>query len=237
MADEKNIHHGHRKRMKEAMLSHGIEGLNDHQVMELLLFYGISNGDTNPIAHRLVERFGSLKGALEADYKELLQVKGVGENSASLIKFVQQLSRRYLQDAYSGENEVCFPDTDSLRRYYEAVFLGVRAEQVRAMLVDDELYMIKEQIILEGTVSKVELSTRKIADFVVKNNCNRLILAHNHPNGVALPSKEDILVTKELNNVLNMLDISLLDHIIVGRTGSLSMRSVNMGYGIWKTTN
>lgn len=237
MSDEKNIHQGHRKRMKSAMLSHGIDSLNDHQILELLLFYGISNGDTNPIAHRLVERFGSMKEAIEADYEELMKVKGVGENTASLIKFVQQFSRRYLQDAYSGGSNACFPDTDSLRRYYEAVFLGVHDEQVRAMLVDDGLCMIKEQVILEGTVNKVELSTRKIADFVVKNDCNRLVIAHNHPNGVALPSKEDILVTKELNSVLGMLDISLLDHIIVGRTGSFSMRSANMGYGIWKNTN
>lgn len=234
MADDKNIHKGHRERTKKAMLEYGIDSLNDHQVLEILLFYGISNGDTNPIAHRLVEHFGSLRGALEADYDELRTVKGIGDNAASLIKFAQLISSRYLRAAsFEGESQK-FPNTDALRRYYEAVFLGVRSEQVRAMLVDDDLCMIKEQMILEGTISKVEFSTRKFTDFVIKNNCDRVVIAHNHPNGLALPSKEDIVATKELSEILSKLEISLVDHVIVGRAGSLSLRSTNHGYSIWQ---
>lgn len=233
MKSEKNIHLGHRKRMKTAMLEHGLDGLNDHQVLEMLLFYAIPNGDTNPVAHNLVLRFGSLRGVLEADYEELKTVKGIGENAASLLKFVQQLSGRYLRaSSFEGDTQQ-FTDTDSLRRYYEGVFLGVKDEQIRAMLIDDELFMIKEQLIIEGTVGKAEFIARKFADFVIKNNCNRVVIAHNHPNGASLPSKEDLIVTKELYNLLEMLEISLVDHIIVGRTGSFSIRSKNHGYGIW----
>lgn len=223
MSDNTNIHQGHRKRMKSAMLEHGLDGLNDHQVLEILLFYAKPQGDTNPIAHRLIQRFGTLKGVLEADYEDLLRVDGIGENAASLIKFSQMFSGRYLcASCFDGE-VLHFGDTVALRRYYEGVFLGVKDEQIRAMLFDDELNMIKEQILMEGTINKVELSTRKFADFVIKNNCSRVVIAHNHPNGSCLPSSEDVEVTKYLADFLKVLEIELLDHIVVGRTGSFSM--------------
>ncbi len=233
MADEKNVHAGHRKRMKSAMLEHGIDGLNDHQVLEMLLFYAVPKIDTNPIAHRLIEEFGSLRNVLEADYEELVEIKGIGENAASLIKFSQQFSGRYLRASSFEEDSQRFTDTDALRRYYEGVFLGVKNEQIRAMLVDDNLFMIKEQMIMEGTVGKAEFSIRKFADFVIKNSSNRVVIAHNHPNGSPMPSKEDIIVTKELYTLLEKLEISLVDHIIVGRAGSFSLRSKNYGYSIW----
>lgn len=225
MSDKTNIHLGHRKRMKSAMLEHGLDGLNDHQVLEILLFYAKPQGDTNPIAHRLIQHFGTLKGVLEADYEDLLRVDGIGENAASLIKFSQMFSGRYLcASCFDGE-VLHFGDTVALRRYYEGVFLGVKDEQIRAMLFDDELNMIKEQMLMEGTINKVELSTRKFADFVIKNNCSRVVIAHNHPNGSCLPSSEDVEVTKYLADFLKVLDIELLDHIVVGRTGSFSMFS------------
>ncbi|MBO5376774.1 MAG: RadC family protein [Ruminiclostridium sp.] len=209
--------------MKSAMLEHGLDGLNDHQVLEILLFYAKPQGDTNPIAHRLIQHFGTLKGVLEADYEDLLRVDGIGENAASLIKFSQMFSGRYLcASCFDGE-VLHFGDTVALRRYYEGVFLGVKDEQIRAMLFDDELNMIKEQMLMEGTINKVELSTRKFADFVIKNNCSRVVIAHNHPNGSCLPSSEDVEVTKYLADFLKVLEIELLDHIVVGRTGSFSM--------------
>lgn len=233
MNSDKTIHHGHRKRMKTAMLNSGLDGLNSHQILELLLFYGIPNGDTNPVAHELINQFGTLRGVLEADYSELVSVKGIGDNAASLIKFVQMLSGRYLRDS-SFDGDTCrFTDTDALRRYYEGAFLGVKQEQMRAMVVDDELYMIREKLIMEGTTGKIEYNARKFIDFVVKNDCNRVIIAHNHPIGSAAPSKADVAATTELYKILKKCDITLLDHIIVAKTGSLSMRSYEHGYGIW----
>ncbi len=225
MPSDSNIHQGHRKRMKQAMLEHGLDGLNEHQVLELLLFYGISNGDTNPTAHRLIQHFGSLKGVLEADYNDLLKVNGIGENAASLIKFAQMFSGVYLRASSFTDGVLNISDTTGLRKYYEAVFLGVKDEQVRAMLFDDELNMVKEQLIVEGTIGKVELSTRRFTDFVIRNNCSRVVLAHNHPNGSALPSGADVAATRELQEIMSRIDITLLDHIIVGRTGSISLHA------------
>lgn len=232
--DERNVHKGHRKRTKESMLEHGIDSLNDHQVLEILLFYGIPNGDTNPIAHRLVEEFGSLRGVLEADYDKLCRIKGISDNSAGLIKFVQQLSRRYLKSAcFSDEKSHKFDSTESLREYFESVFLGVETEEVHALVVDDELKLVAEAKISEGTIGKVQISARKIADFVIMNRCDRVVLAHNHPKGVCMPSKADIIKTKELTKLLSELEISVIDHIIVGRNGSFSLRASNHAQGIW----
>ncbi len=225
MPSDTNIHQGHRKRMKSSMIEYGLDGLKEHQMLELLLFYGISNGDTNPTAHRLIQHFGSLKGVLEADYEDLLKVKGIGENTASLIKFVQMFSGVYLRSTCFTDGVLNISDTIGLRKYYESVFLGEKDEQIRAMLFDDELNMVKEQLLIEGTVGKVELSKRRFTDFVIKNNCSRVVIAHNHPNGPALPSKEDVKATIELEEVLGAIDITLLDHVIVGRTGSISMRA------------
>lgn len=225
MSVEDNVHSGHRKRMKNAMLEHGLDGFNEHQLLEILLFFAKPQGDTNPTAHELIRAFGTLRGVLEADYEDLLKVKGIGENAASLIKFAQMFSGRYLCASCFDGDALHFGDTLALRRYYEGVFLGVKDEQIRAMLFDDELNMIKEQMLMEGTIGKVELSTRKFADFVVKNNCSRVVIAHNHPNGPGIPSKDDIAATKYLFGVLDAIEIELLDHIIVGRTGSVSLRA------------
>ncbi len=225
MVSDLNIHQGHRKRMKSAMLEHGLDGLNEHQILELLLFYGVPNGDTNPTAHRLIQHFGTLKGVLEADYDDLLKVNGIGENAASLIKFAQMFSGVYLRASSFTDGILNINNTSDLRKYYEGVFLGAKDEQIRAMLVDDELNMVKEQLIIEGTIGKVELSTRRFTDFVIRNNCSRVVIAHNHPNGSALPSGADIAATTELEEIMNRIDITLLDHIIVGRTGSISMRA------------
>lgn len=234
MIDEKTIHHGHRKRTKDAMLVNGLDGLNDHQVLEILLFYAVPNGDTNPTAHRLVERFGSLRGVLEADVEELSTVKGIGENAASLIKFTQLISGRYLKASSFDGDTMKLGSTEGLRRFYEGAFLGVKNEQIRAMLVDDSLFMIKEQLISEGTIGKAELVARKFTDFVIKNNCDRIVIAHNHPNGVALPSKEDIVVSKRLVDIFGLLDIVLVDHIIVGRSGSFSLHASDHAFEVWQ---
>lgn len=236
MADEKNVHQGHRKRMKDAMLIGGLDGLNDHQILEILLFYVIPKRDTNPVAHKLVERFGSLRGVLEADCDELCEVDGIGENAASLIKFIQMISGRYLRASSFEADSQQFTSTDALRRYYEGVFLGIHTEQVRAMLVDDQLNMIKEKMLIEGSINKVQISTRRFTDFVIKNNCNRIVIAHNHPNGSCIPSKEDIVATKKLYDILSLIDITIVDHIIVGKTGSYSLRASEHCVNIWPKT-
>lgn len=224
--------------MRRIAFSEGLDGFNEHQVLEMLLFFAIPNGDTNPTAHRLIERFGSLRGVLEAEREELIGVKGIGESAANLIRFSRLFAGRYLRAAsFDEDRSHRFADTDAARRYYEGVFLGEKDEQIRAMAVTEDLRLMKEDFILAGTFGRVELSARKLADFALRNGCDRLILAHNHPRGAAIPSAVDLRATTKLSRLLFEMDILLLDHIIVGRTGSVSLRSSKTGQSIWRGHN
>lgn len=231
-ADEKSaisaIHAGHRQRAKETMLDVGIDNMHDHMIMELLLFYSIPNGDTNPLAHRLINRFGSLKGVLEADYNELLKVEGVGANTASLIKFSQKISRRYLMSSALGEDLNALAKVEVACEFCRSMFLGEPAEKVYAIALDSEMRYISRRQIGTGTVSGVDMNLRMIIDFVVRADCNYFILTHNHPQGSSLPSRNDLIATTQLLKTLKPIGIIMVDHIVVGVDGVISMK--NSGY-------
>lgn len=231
---EKNIHAGHRQRLKAAMREHGLEPYNDIQVLEALLFYAIPNGDTNPTAHRLLEQFGSFHAVLEADFDELRKVKGIGENAASLICFMKQICGYYFKSKNSEiSKRVQMESYEDLCKYFERAFVDEKYEQIRVMGLDDRLYMMCEEVISEGDFGRVEVSVKKLAEFCFKNCCNRIVISHNHPNGVALPSAADISLTKDIVELLDELEIELLDHIIVGRGGSYSMRNSQQAFKVW----
>lgn len=233
--NEKNIHAGHRQRMKKAMREHGLEPFNDIQVLEALLFYAIPNGDTNPTAHRLLDRFGSFRAVLEADFIELQKVKGIGENAANLICFSKHLCGYYTR-SLAGENGqlVQMKSCQDLCDYYEKQFLNVAFEQVWVMGLDDSLFVVREEIIAKGDFVKVNLSARQLADFCNRTCCSRIVLAHNHPNGAALPSAADTSLTRELAAVLKVLEIELVDHIIIGKSGSFSFKNSPHASVIWQ---
>lgn len=221
--------------MRRAVLEHGIDSLADHQVLEILLFYCFRNGDTNPLAHRLIKKFGSLKNVLDAEYEELCTVEGVGESTAAFLQLLKKTAVRYGKaSCFEDEKSRKFRNTDMLRDYFEAIFLGTNNEEIHAIVIDSELRLVAEKKISDGTVGKVPISARGIANFVIKNDCDRVILAHNHPRGACIPSKTDIIVTKELVELLSGFEIDLIDHIIVGEDGSFSLRASNHAPGIWR---
>lgn len=230
----KRIHMGHRRRMRQIALTEGLDGFTDIQIVEMFLFFVFPNGDTNPLAHRLLERFGSIRGILEARQEDLLTVRGIGESAANFIRFTQLFAGHYLRSSsFSDPVKKRFRTTDAIRGYFEGVFLGVNSEQIRAMAVTEDLYLVKEEMILAGTFGKVELSARKLADFALRNGCDRVILAHNHPRGLAVPSIADCEVTTRLSRLLFELDILLLDHVIVSTNGSISLRGAKRGRIVW----
>lgn len=238
MAENKtNLHEGHRQRVKERFLKFGVESFTDVQLLETLLFYAVPKKDTNDTAHLLLDTFGgTFAKVVETDYEELLKVKGIGENAASLMKFFQMAARKYLISSFSEADDAVkrtVTGQSALCEYCSNLFLGCKNEVLYVIALDHELMVTAKEIIMEGDPGKVQLSQRKVLEFVLKNNCDRIALAHNHPGGSSQASRSDVNTTSDLAEFLDKIDIELVDHIIVGKYGAVSMRDV-IGDRIWK---
>lgn len=223
MPEEKNIHAGHRKRMKGEFLARGLEGLPDHKVLELLLFFAIPQGDVNPLAHALIDRFGSLSGVFHATYEQLRAVKGVGENTAALILLIPALGGRYLQERADLKG-IC-QTSWQFRELLEPEFFGARNERVFLVCLDGKMKLLSPPKLLgEGIADAAAVTTRKVMETALACNSSVVVLAHNHVSGLAIPSTEDIMTTKQLARSLHQVGILLYDHFIVTDGDMVSMR-------------
>ena len=220
---KKNIHAGHRQRMKREFLVRGLEGMPDHRVLELLLFFAIPQGDVNPLAHALMDRFGSLAGVFHATYDQLLSVKGVGENTAALILLIPALGGRYLQERADLKN--IYQTSWQFRDLLEPEFFGARNELVYLICLDGKMKLLSPPKLLgEGIADAASISTRKVMELALACNASAVVLAHNHVSGLAVPSTEDIITTKQLARSLHQVGILLYDHFIVADGDMVSMR-------------
>lgn len=223
MPEKKNIHAGHRKRMKGEFLVRGLEGLPDHKALELLLFYAIPQGDVNPLAHTLIDHFGSLSGVFHATYEQLRAVKGVGENTASLILLIPALGGRYLQEQTDLKG-VCQTSWE-FRALLEPEFFGARNERIFLVCLDGKMKLLAPPKLLgEGIADATAVTTRKVMETALACNSSVVVLAHNHVSGLAVPSTEDIMTTKQLARSLHQVGILLYDHFIVADGDMVSMR-------------
>lgn len=221
-----NLHEGHRQRLKDRFLKGGLYDFEDHNVLELLLFYSVPRSDTNELGHRLLKRFGSLSNVFDAPIEELCKVEGIGMHSATLIKLIPELCSIYHTD--KTENITVVNSTNLAGKYFVPKFMGKLNEEVHLMLLDDKKKVIKCELISQGTVNASAVSIRKIAGAAVNSNATGVILAHNHPGGIALPSSNDILVTKRIYKALKLMDIQLCDHIVVADGDYVSMLDSGM---------
>ena len=215
------IHGGHRARLKERYLRQGLDGFGDHEALELLLTYAIPRADVNPLAHRLMERFGSFHAVLEAELPELTEVEGVGESTALLLRLILDLNRRYLMDA--REERPKLADAEAAGKLFLPCFYGIREERVYAAFLDDELRLLKCRLLFEGGINAAPVNVRKLVEAAIREHATGIILAHNHPVGQAIPSLEDREATLHIRSALEAVQIRLLDHIIVSGEEFVSM--------------
>ena len=206
-------HKGHRERLRKRYLESGLDSFADHEVLELLLFQYLPYRDTNEIAHRLLNRFGSLKNVFDASFDELITVDGISENSATLIKMIPQIAREYLSDCSMSKES--FDSEKRIGEFFVSKYIGETNEVVYAMLLNNKFELIDCVKIHEGSVNSAFVSPRKIVDAVIKNNAAMVVLAHNHPNGTVCPSMDDISTTANLFDVFRSIDVTLLEHFVV----------------------
>lgn len=213
-------HDGHRGRLKTEFLARP-DSFPDHKVLELLLFYANPRGDTNPIAHALTERFGSLAGVLDAPVEELVKVPGIGDHAAVLIKAVKDLSRRYLTARTDMAEIIRRPsDCYHLLRPY---FVGATAELVYLLCMDGKQKVLGIRKVSEGDVNSASITPRRLAEAALSLNASRVVLAHNHVSGLAMPSGADRTTTLHLREVLQHLGVVLTDHVIFADDDMVSM--------------
>ncbi len=217
-----NEHEGHRGRLKERFRKDGLDSFEPHNVLELLLFYANPRSDTNVIAHRLMERFGSLDAVFDAPFGELCAVKGVGENAATLIMMVPQLTRRYVTEKAEVRNATAGPD--DVGEYVLPRFLGLAEERLMLVSLNNMGKITACCTVAEGSIDSVSVSVRKIVETALRYRANKAVLAHNHPNGFAVPSEDDVAMTMNIRKALSTVGIELVDHLIVAHDDYVSMR-------------
>lgn len=216
-----SIHDGHRQRMKERFLREGLDNFDEHQVLELLLFYAIPQKDTNPIAHDLLVRFGSLSQVMEAPVSELRKVKGMGEHTATLLALVTAAGRYYMVNR--AMQTVILNSMEKCGEYLLPFFVGRRNETVFLLCMDAKCKALCCKEVGEGSVNSAGVPIRRIVEMALYANATTVVLAHNHPSGIAIPSTEDIQTTARVASALRAVEITLADHIVVADNDYVSM--------------
>ena len=215
------IHDGHREKMRQRFLKSGLDAFADHEALELLLYYAIPRRDTNPIAHALMERYGSLSAVLAAPVEDLKKVEGVGESAAILLKLAPQLYRKAkMSDA---EQETILSSVERVGAYLLDRFAGEKNEVVYQLCLDRKGKLLACKKLGEAGVTSADLDIRRLVENALLTGASAVVLAHNHPSGVALPSRDDYAATDRAKTALAVVGVALTDHIIVADGDFVSM--------------
>ena len=215
------VHDGHRDRKRDQFLRCGAESFAEHELLKLLLFYAIPRKDTNPIAHALIDRFGSLQGVLSAPLEELTQVPDVGKNAAVLIQLIAPLYRQSL--IFAADHEVVLDTRERIGEYFRDIFIAHPAEVMYQLCLDAKGRKLDLCKVGEGDVGSVGLNVRRILENALRTRAVLVVLAHNHPSGVALPSGEDKASTEIVREALDNMGVRLVDHFIIADNDYISM--------------
>ena len=214
------IHDGHREKMRRRFQETGLEGFADHEALELLLYYAIPRRDTNELAHRLLARYGSLSALLQAPIEDLRRVEGVGESAAVLLKLVPAFV--YKAQRSDGQ-ETVLNSTEKAGRYLLSCFAGERNEVIYQLCLDRKGKLLARKRLSEGGSAAAELNIRRLVENALLSSASAVILSHNHPSGIALPSREDYATTQQAQDALRTIGVELLDHIIVAEDDYVSL--------------
>ena len=219
---EKGLHDGHRQRLRQRYIDSSLDAFADHEVIELLLTYSIPRRDVNALAHRVLERFGSFSAVADATVDELCQIDGISQNSAVLLSLISQISRRYSLDQNKAKHK--FTNTETVFRYGQSLYHGVRYEKFYILCLDSKCNLIKAVPISEGTIDAVTIYPRLVIERCLNVGAQSVIIMHNHPSGDPRPSTQDVEMTKNIVTALNAIDIKVYDHVIVSYNECFSFK-------------
>ncbi len=216
-----SIHSGHRQRLKDRFRREGLDNFDELYVLELLLYYCIPRIDTNPLAHRLLDHFGSLTAVLDASPDELEKIEGMGTNASTFLSLITQVGR-YYQVKRSEPGEV-LRTLEQCGNYLVPYFFGRDRETVFILCLDAKCKVLCCKKVGEGSVNSANIPIRRVVEIALGANATTVVLAHNHPSGLAVPSADDIQTTHRVAAALNAVEITLADHIVVSKDDYVSI--------------
>lgn len=215
------MHDGHRQRLKDRFRNEGLDNFSEINVLELLLFYCVPRMDTNPLAHRLLDHFGSLPLVLEATPEELEKVPGVGANVATYLSLMTAVGRYY--HVKRVNEETILSSVKECGRYLMPRFYGRENETVFMLCLDAKCKLLCCKMVGEGSVNSANIPIRRIVEMALASNATTVVLAHNHPSGLAIPSAEDVQTTHKIARALESVDIVLADHLVMSKEDFVSI--------------
>lgn len=216
-----SIHTGHRQRLKDRFLKEGLDNFEELYVLELLLYYAIPQKDTNPIAHALLDHFGSLTAVFQATPGELQKVPGIGANAALFLNLIPQVGR-YYQIKRSEPGDI-LTTIQQCGEYLVPYFYGREHETVFLLCLDAKCKVLCCKLVGEGSVNSASIPIRRVVEIALNANATTVVLAHNHPSGLALPSADDVQTTLQLARAMDAVEITLADHIVVADNDFVSL--------------
>ncbi len=219
------IHDHHRERLRNSFLISGFKGKTEHQVLELLLTYIIPRIDVNPIAHELIDRFGTLAGVFDADVEDLTKTKYITENGAVLLKMIPELSAIYAESKY--ENKILLNTYEKIKAYMAPKLAHEKNEVFYALCLDTHLNLIRAILHCEGEINHASIHPRNLINEILKTNACYVVLVHNHLSGSTVPSLEDFDATKKISEILKPLGINVVDHLIFSGKNCFNLNSFN----------
>lgn len=217
-----SIHQGHRQRLRNRFLEQGLDQFTEVQVLELLLFYCIPRQDTNELAHRLIRYFGSFSQVLDADVEELVKVEGIGENAATFLKLIPAAGRYYNVDRVKMVDKPLLT-TEDCGNYLLPFFQGRNNETVFLLCLDAKCKVLCCRVVGEGSINSASVPIRRVVEMALAAKATSVVLAHNHPSGIAIPSSDDIVTTRRVATALNAVEVILSDHLVVADGDYTSM--------------
>lgn len=215
------LHDGHREKMRKRYLDGGLETFADHEALELLLFYAIPRRDTNETAHLLLQRYGSLQAIFSAPVEDLQKVKGMGRNAAVLLKLAPEICRKAKMSG--NGHDIILNSTEKAGAYLLERFSNEKNEVIYQLCLDRKGKLLACKRLGEGNADAAELNVRQLVENTLLSSASAVILAHNHPSGIALPSRTDYVTTHRVQDALKTIGVPLVDHIIVADDDFVSM--------------
>ncbi len=215
-----SIHKGHRMRVRKRYMDYGLESFTEYQVLEFILFHSIPQGDTNPLAHKLIDKFGSLEQVLRADNKTLMEVPGIKEVSAALITLFRDVSKYINVNNVKGES---LPTTEAVGEFCCRYFSNNVVEEAILIVLDSKRRVVAVEVVSKGDETQTAFSPRTVMKLALAHHGCNVIAAHNHPDGNPMPSNQDVYNTNKLIPALREFDVFMIDHIVCSGDKYISM--------------